>query len=302
MSKVEILHAGSGKSLFTLNAAPSTSILELKNQVCEKRKGLYPGRVDLRPKQRGKGYADSDTLASLGLHAGTKLYLKDLGPQIGWVTVFLAEYAGPLVLYLWCFTRPWPLYDAGAAAKPVTTAAKVACACWTIHYAKRLLETLFVHRFSHATMPLSNLFKNCSYYWGFTVFVAYHVNHPLFTPPARPLFITGVVLFTLGELGNLSIHWALRQLRPAGSRVRRIPQPTVNPFTALFSAVSCPNYTYEFVSWLGFTVMTQCVPAGLFTAAGMYQMTVWALGKHRNYKKEFPEYPRGRKAILPGLL
>ena len=33
--------------------------------------------------------------------------------------------------------------------------------------------------------------------------------------------------------------------------------------------------------------MTQCLPAGLFTLAGAYQMTVWALGKHRNYRAEF---------------
>jgi hypothetical protein len=39
------------------------------------------------------------------------------------------------------------------------SATSVAMVCWTLHYAKRLLETLFVHRFSHATMPLSNLFK-----------------------------------------------------------------------------------------------------------------------------------------------
>ena len=33
--------------------------------------------------------------------------------------------------------------------------------------------------------------------------------------------------------------------------------------------------------------MTQCLPAGIFTLAGAYQMTVWALGKHRNYRNEF---------------
>ena len=32
----------------------------------------------------------------------------------------------------------------------------------TAHYAKRLLETIFVHRFSNATMPIMNLFKGRS--------------------------------------------------------------------------------------------------------------------------------------------
>jgi len=36
---------------------------------------------------------------------------------------------------------------------------RVACACWTLHYAKRLLETVFIHRFSHSTMPIRNIFK-----------------------------------------------------------------------------------------------------------------------------------------------
>ena len=30
---------------------------------------------------------------------------------------------------------------------------------WSLHYTKRLLETTLVHRFSHATMPIRNLFK-----------------------------------------------------------------------------------------------------------------------------------------------
>ena len=70
------------------------------------------------------------------------------------------------------------------------------------------------------------------------------------------------------------------------------------------------------MSWLGFSVMTQSLPGALkcmkeelarfiaallFTIVGGYQMTVWALGKHRNYKKEFNNYPR-RKAIIPFVI
>jgi very-long-chain enoyl-CoA reductase len=71
--------------------------------------------------------------------------------------------------------------------------------------------------------------------------------------------------------------------------------------TWLFNFVSCPNYTYEVGAWISFAVMTQCLPVGLFTLAGGYQMAVWALGKHRNYRKEFKEYPN-RKAIVPFVL
>jgi very-long-chain enoyl-CoA reductase len=42
--------------------------------------------------------------------------------------------------------------------------------------------------------------------------------------------------------------------------------------------------------------------AVLFTVCGFYQMAVWALGKHRNYKKEFKDYPRSRTSIVPFLI
>ena len=42
--------------------------------------------------------------------------------------------------------------------------------------------------------------------------------------------------------------------------MRKIPVPTGNPLTCLFSVVSCPNYTYEIGAWLCFSIMTQCVP------------------------------------------
>lgn len=214
----------------------------------------------------------------------------------------MTEYAGPLVIYLIFYLRPGFIYtNRNAKYQDVAT---LACVCWVFHYAKRLLETIFVHRFSHATMPIRNIFKNSFYYWGFAAYVAYYNNHPLYTPPSfgKWQIYIGFFGFFLSEFGNLSIHFALRDLRPAGSKVRKIPYPTSNPFTLLFNFVSCPNYTYEIGSWIFFSIMTQSLPALLFTIAGGYQMLVWAKGKHRNYRKEFEKYPRMRKAIFPFLL
>lgn len=78
----------------------------------------------------------------------------------------------------------------------------------------------------------------------------------------RYLFLKFLELFffKMCELGNFSIHVALRNLRPPGTKERKIPYPDSNPLTLLFNAVSCPNYTYEFGTWLAFTIMTQCLP------------------------------------------
>jgi very-long-chain enoyl-CoA reductase len=83
-------------------------------------------------------------------------------------------------------------------------------------------------------MPMSNLFKNCIYYWGFTAFVAYHVNHPLFTAPSALHTHIWAGAFVLSELGNFSVHIALRNLRPPGTKVRKIPVADGNPLTGLF--------------------------------------------------------------------
>jgi len=300
--ELEVVHARSNKALVSLKELPSYyTIKDIKESIGERcRRYGDINRQELRLEPKGKALKDESTLSELGLNTGAMLYFKDRGIQIGWSTVFLAEYSGPLMVYLWIHTRPWLFYGQVAEAeyKPVV---RIAAACWAFHYAKRLLETVFVHRFSNATMPLTNLFKNCSYYWGFAAYVSYHVNHPLYTAPSDTQVYAALAAFLLCEWGNFSIHMLFKNLRPAGSKVRKIPYPNSNPLTSLFNLVSCPNYTYEIGAWIAFTVMTQCIPAGLFCFAGAYQMTIWALGKHRNYKKEFKEYPR-RKAIFPFVL
>ena len=75
--------------------------------------------------------------------------------------------------------------------------------------------------------------------------------------------IIPLICLEFAEVGNLSIHLLLRNLRPAGTKQRNIPTPNGNPFTALFNLVSCPNYTYEVLAWLGFSIMTQSAPGSL---------------------------------------
>lgn len=305
--ELEILKVGSSgaHSILTLTGVDrSATIGQVKKLISAKKSALYPERIALRSEAKGKSLADSVQLNKLELVKGKELYFKDLGPQIGWSTVFLCEYAGPLFCYMISYLRPSCLYGPQAASAPYHNAVNLAAICWSFHYMKRILETIFVHRFSHATMPMMNLFKNCTYYWGFAFYVGYFINHPLYTPALfKDLQIyAGLLGFVFAELGNFSIHVALRNLRPPGTTERKIPKPTSNPFTYLFNLVSCPNYTYEIGAWVAFSVMTQALPALLFTVAGGGQMIIWALGKHRNYRKEFPNYPRGRKSIIPFVI
>lgn len=96
--------------LFVSQVNPSTTIGEIKQQLYKLKKAPSVQRQSLKSEAKGKTLADSETIKSLSLKVGGKLYFKDLGPQIGWKTVFLLEYAGPLVLYLWLYQRPWLFY------------------------------------------------------------------------------------------------------------------------------------------------------------------------------------------------
>ena len=85
-------------------------------------------------------------------------------------------------------------------------------------------------------------------------------------------------------------------MRPAeGSQKRDIPTGF------LFNHVACPNYTFEVLSWVGFSIFTQVIFAYIFTVIGFLQMADWAQKKHRGYKKTYEkDYTKlKRKAIIP---
>nr|BAE88553.1 unnamed protein product [Macaca fascicularis] len=305
--EVEILDAKTREKLCFLDKVePHATIAEIKNLFTKTHPQWYPARQSLRLDPKGKSLKDEDILQKLPVGTTATLYFRDLGAQISWVTVFLTEYAGPLFIYLLFYFRvPFIYGHKYDFTSSRHTVVHLACICHSFHYVKRLLETLFVHRFSHGTMPLRNIFKNCTYYWGFAAWMAYYINHPLYT--------AAYLRSSAGETGARHLcdlpasatspsTWPCGTCGPAGSKTRKIPYPTKNPFTWLFLLVSCPNYTYEVGSWIGFAIMTQCLPVALFSLVGFTQMTIWAKGKHRSYLKEFRDYPPLRMPIIPFLL
>lgn len=113
--------ASSSKSLGKCVVPAGATIADVKLKVHQLKKSLYADRQSIRLEAKGKTLKDSDTLQSLGIKANGKLYVKDLGPQIGWKTVFLAEYAGPLAVYLLIYQRPWIFYGDVVAPISLTT-------------------------------------------------------------------------------------------------------------------------------------------------------------------------------------
>ena len=208
--------------------------------------------------------------------------------------MFIVEYGGPLLLHALFFFVP-ALYGVDKVEhQPVQ---QIGFACVMFHYLKREFETVFVHRFSNATMPWFNIIKNSTHYWILSgVFIAYPLYHPLYTNSLdMPVVYTFVVLFLIAELGNGHAHIIQRNLRPPGTRKRAIP------YGQLFELVSCANYTWEILAWCAFAYFTQLLTAWLFVVVYTGQIAVWALKKHKRYHKEFPNYPRNRKALVPFL-
>ncbi|GAA5872186.1 hypothetical protein JCM16303_001004 [Sporobolomyces ruberrimus] len=243
---------------------------------------------------------DDKSLETFGIKDNDELHIKDLGPQVAWKTVFLTEYFGPLFIHPLFYYGSKLIYGRNFVHSKMQT---IALGLILAHYAKRELETLFVHRFSSATMPILNIFKNSAHYWGLSgVLLAV----PLYGPWNGQLRLsnsilsndkylyTWVAIWVYSEFSNLITHLNLASLRPAGTKTRQIPKGYG------FDQVSCANYWFESLAWFAFTGLTLNWAAGLFTVVAVGQMYVWAVKKHRRYRKEFGDkYPRGRKAMFP---
>ncbi|XP_053117106.1 trans-2,3-enoyl-CoA reductase-like isoform X7 [Hemicordylus capensis] len=211
--EVEILDAQSKKQICVVDKVPpSSTLLDVKHKFHKVCPQWYPSRIGLRLERNGPYLKDSVNIKSLAASSIITLYFTDMGQQVSWTTVFLIEYTGPLIIYLLFYLRLSSIYDAKESTRsfrhPVV---HLACIFHCLHYIRQLLETLFVHKISEGHTPLKNMIKGCTFYWGFTSWIAYYINHPQYTPPSfgNKQITFSALVFLICEAGNHFINVSL---------------------------------------------------------------------------------------------
>jgi steroid 5-alpha reductase family enzyme len=108
-------------------------------------------------------------------------------------------------------------------------------------------------------------------------------------------FLSGLAVFAAGFCINLHSDHVLRNLRGAADSGYKVPH------RGMFRFVSCPNYLGEIVEWCGWALMTWSLPGLAFALWTAANLAPRARSHHRWYVKTFPDYPAGRRALVPFL-
>jgi steroid 5-alpha reductase family enzyme len=104
------------------------------------------------------------------------------------------------------------------------------------------------------------------------------------------------VVFLIGFIINQYHDYILINLRKGENTGYKIP------YGGLFRFVSCPNFLGEIITWLGFFIVTQSLPALAFFVWTLVNLVPRALDHHKWYRSQFADYPAKRKAVIPFLV
>lgn len=161
-----------------------------------------------------------------------------------------------------------------------------------VHFAKRTLEALFLHKYSGPIGLFTTLL--ITVFYSFAAFWIGTLNRlPLSSADAW--FYFGIILFIIGILGNFIHHKILADLR-TGTNEYTIPKG------GLFDLVACPHYLFEIIIWLGITLLSRHLGTFLIFGFIIAYLTARSLRTLKWYREKFSNFPAGRKAILPFIL
>jgi protein-S-isoprenylcysteine O-methyltransferase Ste14 len=173
-----------------------------------------------------------------------------------------------------------------ALGSPVVAVLGVA---WLVHYAQRTFVFSLLMRDEKKRKPLLTVVMAII----FNVLNAVGNAVALTGRPVDLAFVAGLALFGFGMAINLHSDHVLRGLRRPGETGYAVPHG------GFYRWVSSPNYLGEILEWVGFALAAQTLAGWAFAAFTVANLGPRALANHRWYRARFPDYPAGRRALIP---
>jgi 3-oxo-5-alpha-steroid 4-dehydrogenase 1 len=168
---------------------------------------------------------------------------------------------------------------------------------WELHYVHRAFIYPWTIRDGRKQIPIAVIVLG----FAFNVGNSYANGYYLFSLSGGyptswlldPRFLAGGSLFVVGFIINRWADTTLRALRQPGELTYHIPRG------GLFNLISCPNYLGEIVEWAGWALATWSLPGLAFAVWTFANLAPRAHSHHVWYHKNFPNYPKNRKALIP---
>ncbi|KEH25895.1 putative 3-oxo-5-alpha-steroid 4-dehydrogenase (NADP(+)) [Medicago truncatula] len=163
----------------------------------------------------------------------------------------------------------------------------------TLHYFKRVFESLFVHKYSGSMILDSAIPITLSYLMStITMIYGQHLTKDLPEPQIN-LIYPGIVLFLVGIIGNFYHHFLLSKLRGKGEKEYKIPKG------GLFGIVICPHYMFEIIDFYGVFFISQTLYSLIFAIGTTFYLLGRSHATRNWYLSKFEDFPKNVKAVIP---
>jgi steroid 5-alpha reductase family enzyme len=109
-------------------------------------------------------------------------------------------------------------------------------------------------------------------------------------------FFIGLSLFFIGMFINIRSDYLIVGLRKRMGPGYHLPNKFLHKY------VSSPNYFGEIIEWIGWAILTWSISGLVFLLWTIANLFPRAIAHHKWYQEKFENYPKNRKAIIPGII
>ena len=170
---------------------------------------------------------------------------------------------------------------------------------WLLHYVHRTLIWPFIAEMRGKKMPMTiPISAFCFNLVNVPIQGYFILGSTSYTSSwlTNPVFMIGLVIFMFGMIVNIISDYYLIRLR------KKLGPGYHLPNKYFFKYISSPNYFGEMIEWLGWAILTWSYAGLIFFIWTIANLFPRAIANHKWYQNKFENYPKNRKAIIPGII